>query len=98
MNEDTEAEMLAVMRDVRALLRISLREEIDQIVRDAFDGDDAQKEAFKLLSEGKSYREIGQEVGASHTTVGRWVGKWRDLGLVISDGHDDLIRPEALGL
>lgn len=99
MDEETAGDMLEVLRDVRALLRMSLREEIEQLRRDAFDNQ-AQKDAFKLLAEGKSYREIGEEVDASHTTVGRWVGRWRNLGLVPADDndHDYLISPEALGL
>lgn len=100
MDDEKADEMLTVMRDVRALLRMNLREEINQTLRDAFGDNDAQKEAFKLLGEGKSYREIAEEVDTSHTTVGRWVGRWRDLGLVAPEDDDGeyLISPEALGL
>lgn len=52
--------------------------------------------AFRLLEEGKSYREIAEQVEAGRAAMGNWVKKWRELGLVKPDETEPTVDPETL--
>lgn len=97
MEKDSSAELLQVMKDIRFLLRVQGRHEIELLVAEAFEDSD-QRKAFKLLSEDKSYREIAAEIGPSRGAVVNWVKKWRALGLIGPDGTVPRIDPEMLGI
>lgn len=95
MTDDQADQLLTVTRDIRSLLRLGLTDEIDNLREAAFDGDSRRENAYTLLSKGESYRSIGETVGVSHATVGKWVEQWKDLGLV-DEEKECLISPKLL--
>lgn len=97
MDDAATKELLGLMRDVRFLLWVNSRGEIAALQDEAFEHADERK-AFKLLSEGQSYREVAKEVGPGRNTVGNWVKKWRDLGLVKPGETEPAVDPETLGI
>lgn len=97
MDDAATKELLGLMRDVRFLLWVNAREEVAALVEEAFEDDD-QRKAFELLRDGRSYREVAEEVGPGRNTVGNWVKKWRDLGLVNPDGTEPVVNPNTLGI
>lgn len=97
MDDAATKELLGLMHDVRFLLWVNGRGEVAALVDEAFEDADERK-AFKLLGEGRSYREIAEEVGPGRATVGNWVKKWRDLGLVKQDETEPAVDPDTLGI
>lgn len=95
MDDKQIEELLRVGKDVRFLLWINNRREVESLVTEAFENP-TQKEAFRLLADGKSYREIGSEVGKSHSIIGEWVKRWRELGLVDPNDTVPAVNPETL--
>lgn len=95
MGDDRANEILRILRDIRFLLWIGQRREIEDLVAEAFE-DPEQRKAYRLLADGNSYRQIGDAVGSSHGTVGKWVRKWRDLGLIDPDDTTPTVDPETL--
>jgi len=98
MNDEETRQVIGWVRDIRWLLRLQLRKDLQEIVGEAFGGDENQQAAFRLLARGKSYREIGSKVGVSHQSVARWVSTWKDLGLVDPSDNTSLVDPGLLGL
>ncbi len=97
MNESQEEELLQILRDTRALLRLALRDQLAELQEKLFGNEEQQIEAFRLFHRGKSYRGIGERVGVSHATVARWVDSWRNAQLVHPTEQRCLVTPEALG-
>lgn len=97
MDDAQMEELLQLTRDVRFLLWVSNRREVQELVEEAFEDAD-QRKAFRLLADGKSYREIASKIDPSYTTVGGWVRKWRELGLVEADDTVPTVNPETLGI
>lgn len=97
MNDAQARELLQIMRDTRALIQLALRKQLQEVRDEVFAGEQ-ESTAFRLLHEGKSYREIGEVVGVSHATIGRWVESWRDAHLVHPSEPRCVVTPEALGI
>lgn len=98
MNESQAEELLDLLRDTRGLMQLAMRDRLEEIREELFGDDDDQKEAFRLFCGGESYRDIGEEVGVSHTTVSRWVTTWRSAGLVHASRKRAIVSPEMLGI
>lgn len=98
MNDTQATELLQISRDIRALIQLGMREELEEIRTKVFDNEALQMKAYRMLHEGKSYREIGEVVGVSHTTVGRWVESWRAAHLVHPTELRCVVTPDVLGI
>lgn len=98
MDEDGFEDLLAEMRDIRALLQLAFRDRLLEVKEAVFEDDQDQMEAFRLFCKGMSYRKIGDEVGVSHATVGRWVEEWRGHGLVHAKERRCIVTPDVLGI
>lgn len=98
MDEDGVEELLAEMRDIRALLQLAFRDRLLEVKETVFEDEQDQMEAFRLFCNGLSYRKIGERVGVSHATVGRWVEEWRGHGLVNAKEGRCIVTPDVLGL
>lgn len=90
-------EVVRLLSDIRALMQISVKDEIQRIKDEAFT-DAKQVEAYRLLDGRPSLREIARKVGVSHPTIGRWVDAWRALGLVDPKDNARTLSPTTLGL
>lgn len=81
MDANFESRFLALLTDIRSLLRVSVSAQLKELSEQAFP-DERQKKAYALLWEEKSLREVAGEVSVGVSTIHRWVIGWRDLGLV----------------
>lgn len=96
MDTDQVNKVLALLRDMRALLALSLGDKLEVLAEEALQGDPDRQAAYEALADGGSYREIADEVGKAPSTIGNWVGDWKELGLVDPVTHDCRVPPSLL--
>lgn len=98
MDQDQADELIRLMRDIRGLLRLSLSEELTELRDEIFGENEERREAYRMFSNGKSYRKIADKTTVSHTTVSRWAEEWREAGLVAPSERRCIVTPEMLGI
>lgn len=87
MSDQSTGELL---RELVQLTRVATYPVAKEMLHDAFfNGDEPQEKRVRVYAnlDGRSQREVADAAGASRTSVSKWSGEWKRLGLVGEDGE-----------